>query len=270
MNLFTSILFILISTSAIFCRDDSDYIKKQKQLFDDHQTHVTGIKKEYVNNKNFIDSELNRLMPLYNSLKRDYDSLVDSLDNIVKNRVKKYSDGIDDPEVEGHMYLMEKAKQSVLKKMDERNSYYQGKFDELDSRTDFYFDVLLAYESNSLDVNDIVLKLQAENIAYEKMIRQANEELDQLENGISKDYLNESIISLISADRLINNQNYEEAIEECNKSIKLFPHLSIAYEKLGSAYYLNNDYESALKYWNTALALNPENSNLSQFLSALK
>lgn len=270
MKSISNIIPVLICCSLIFAGNESEYVEEQKKLFEDHQNKVTKLKEEYVKNKQFIDTELERLLPLYNSLKRDYDTLVDSLDNIVKHRVDQYSEGLDDPEVAGHMYLMDRAKQSVAKKLDERKNFYKNKFTEIESKTDFYFDVLLAYESNDLDVNNLVLNLQAENFAIEEMTRYAHEYLNQLENGISVSNLNKSITSMIIADRFISNKEYGEAISECKSAIQLFPNLSIAYEKLGSAYYLNNNFEEALKNWNTALAMNPDNSYLSEFLSALK
>ncbi len=270
MTIRTQILFIIIISSLIYSKNDSDYIKKQKLIFNQHQNNVTQLKENYVKEKNIMEKEQKRLLPLYNSLKRDYDSLVDSLDNIVKNRMNQYNQGIDDPEVSGHVELMDRAKQSINNKLDGRIKYYKNKFAILDSLTDFYFDVLLAYESNSININELILDLEGENIAIQKTIERAQKDLYHLEEGISTINFNNSLNNLIAANQYIHEKNYKNAIKECKNAIKIFPELALAYEKLGSAYYLDNNYEDALKNWNIALAMNPNNTNLSQFLSALK
>ena len=185
-------------------------------------------------------------------------------------KINKYNKGNDDIDVEGYKYKFNDAINTKINKLNKRKKFYDQQFINLDSITTFYFDEVLKYETNKINMGDIILNLQAENIALVNRINNSTNNLNNLEHGISLNNLNESILALINADMYIYEKKYNKAISECKIAINNFPDLYLPYEKLGSAYYLNNNYDDALKSWEIALAMEPNNTKLIKFLNAIK
>lgn len=263
-------VFVLILIGSILFSKDSESLKdQQKIIFNDHNKKISTLKKNYLLKKDKLQKEYDRLLPLYNSLNKDYSIVLDSIDNVIKNKINTFNNQ-DDPQMSKFFQIIEKTKNDQSNKLKNRKKYYKNEFSKLDSTIDFLFDIILLYEQNSFDNNELILSLDAEILALNKMISNAIKTIDNYEQGVSSHKLNTSIISLINADRYIYEKNYTAAINECKNAINNFPDHAIAYEKLGSAYYLNNDFDEALKNWTIALSMKPENSNLSKFLNEIK
>lgn len=72
----------------------------------------------------------------------------------------------------------------------------------------------------------------------------------------------DSIVSqLFEAQRLLRDKNYPGAIETLTALSRKHGNLSTIYELLGSAYYLNKDFQNALSNYRKAFSLNAENSD---------
>ena len=72
----------------------------------------------------------------------------------------------------------------------------------------------------------------------------------------------DAIVSqLFEAQRLIRDKNYSAAIENLKELTRDHGNLSTVYEMLGSAYYLNKDFQNALSSYRKAFSLNAENSD---------
>ena len=261
------ILIIYILFTYSFGNNIND---ERKKLYLDYKNKVVKIKKRYLLNRNNISEEYNNLISVYNIQKEEYLSLKDSIDQAVKMKIYNYNKGNNDIDVEGYKYKFKDAISTKDNKLTKRKIYYDQKFMNLDSITTFYFDQVLKYETNKINMGDIILNLQAENIALVNRINNSTNNLNNLEYGISLNNLNESILALINVDMYIYEKKYNKAISECKIAINNFPDLYLAYEKLGSAYYLNNNYDDALNSWETALAMEPNNTKLIKFLNAIK
>ena len=265
MNIF---IFLLVGT-ILFAKDSGSLKEQQKIIFNDHKKKMLKLKKDYLLKKDELQKEYDRLLPLYNSLNKDYSIMLDSIDNVIKNKINNFNNQ-DDPQMSKFFQVIERTKNDQSNKLKNRKKYYKNEFVKLDSTIDFLFDIILLYEQNSFNNNELISSLDAEILALNKIKSNAVKTIANYEQGLSSHKLNTCIISLINADRHIYEKEYNEAIKECKKAINNFPNYAIAYEKLGSAYYLNNNFNEALKNWTIALSMEPDNSNLSQFLEDIK
>ncbi|RLC50354.1 MAG: hypothetical protein DRZ79_04530 [Candidatus Cloacimonadota bacterium] len=75
---------------------------------------------------------------------------------------------------------------------------------------------------------------------------------------------------LTNALKLYYEQNYEGAISECKKAIRIAPNFALSYLRLGSIYYKLGDAEEALYYWEKAKKLDPENEEIKQIFEDIK
>ena len=73
---------------------------------------------------------------------------------------------------------------------------------------------------------------------------------------------NQALIHIMNATNLFYNSEFEPAAEECRKAIKLAPDMALAYIKLGSIYYRQGKQELAIKNWQKAKELDPNNPEL--------
>ena len=263
------IILIILIGSILFSNETQNIKNQQKVLFNEHKKKMMTLKKDYLLNKDNLQKEYERLLPLYNSLNKKYNMILDSIDYVIKNKINNYNK-IDNPQMSKLFQIIEKSKNEQSSKLKNRKKYYKSEFSKIDSTIDFLFDIILLYEQSSYDDNEIIASLDAEIIAFNKIISNAEKTIFNYEQGVSSNNLNYSIISLINADRYIYEKNYIEAINECKNAINNFPDYSIAYEKLGSAYYLDNNLDEALKNWTIALSMDPQNLNLSKFLNDIK
>ena len=259
----------IIILSFLFSSENTDIKNEQKILFDKHKKQISSLKKDYLLNKDNLQKEYERLLPLYNSLNKEYNLILDSLDNVISKTITN-NDNNDNPQMSKFFQFIENTKNEQSTKLKKRKTYYKNEFSNIDSTIEFLFDIILLYEKHTLDNNNPISSLDAEIVALNKIIKNAEKTILNYESGVSSNRLNYSISSLINADRYINEKKYIDAINECKIAINNFPDNSIAYEKLGSAYYLNNNLNDALKNWTIALSMDPDNLNLSKFLNDIK
>ena len=259
----------IIILSFLFSSENADIKNEQKILFNKHKKQISSLKKDYLLNKDNLQKEYDRLLPLYNSLNKEYNLILDSLDNIISKTITN-NDNNDNPQMSKFFQFIENTKNDQSTKLKKRKTYYKNEFSNIDSTIEFLFDIILLYEKHTLDNNNPISSLDAEIVALNKIIKNAEKTILNYESGVSSNRLNYSISSLINADRYINEKKYIDAINECKIAINNFPDNSIAYEKLGSAYYLNNNLNDALKNWTIALSMDPDNLNLSKFLNDIK
>ena len=259
----------IIILSFLFSSENADIKNEQKILFDKHKKQISSLKKDYLLKKDNLQKEYDRLLPLYNSLNKEYNLILDSLDNIISKTITN-NDNNDNPQMSKFFQFIENTKNEQSTKLKKRKTYYKNEFSNIDSTIEFLFDIILLYEKHALDNNNPISNLDAEIVALNKIIKNAEKTILNYESGVSSNRLNYSISSLINADRYINEKKYIDAINECKIAINNFPDNSIAYEKLGSAYYLNNNLNDALKNWTIALSMDPDNLNLSKFLNDIK
>ena len=259
----------IIILSFLFSSENADIKNEQKILFDKHKKQISSLKKDYLLNKDNLQKEYDRLLPLYNSLNKEYNLILDSLDNVISKTITN-NDNNDNPQMSKFFQFIENTKNEQSTKLKKRKTYYKNEFSNIDSTIEFLFDIILLYEKHALDNNNPISSLDAEIVALNKIIKNAEKTILNYESGVSSNRLNYSISSLINADRYINEKKYIDAINECKIAINNFPDNSIAYEKLGSAYYLNNNLNDALKNWTIALSMDPDNLNLSKFLNDIK
>ena len=256
----------IIILSFLFSSENADIKNEQKILFNKHKKQISSLKKDYLLKKDNLQKEYDRLLPLYNSLNKEYNLILDSLDNIISKTITN-NDNNDNPQMSKFFQFIENTKNEQSTKLKKRKTYYKNEFSNIDSTIEFLFDIILLYEKHALDNNNPISNLDAEIVALNKIIKNAEKTILNYESGVSSNRLNYSISSLINADRYINEKKYIDAINECKIAINNFPDNSIAYEKLGSAYYLNNNLNDALKNWTIALSMDPDNLNLSKFFS---
>ncbi|MBT3169287.1 MAG: hypothetical protein HN952_02880 [Candidatus Cloacimonetes bacterium] len=65
-------------------------------------------------------------------------------------------------------------------------------------------------------------------------------------------------------------ENFEKAIEECEKAIQIAPKLSLSYLRLGSIYWKLGDREEALYHWKKGYKVDSNNVELKQLLDGIK
>jgi len=76
--------------------------------------------------------------------------------------------------------------------------------------------------------------------------------------------------SIARANGLIQGKQYAEAESTMLNFIEQFPSVSVGYDYLGNIKYLQKDFSKALKYYNRALTLNPQNSERKVIIERLQ
>lgn len=84
---------------------------------------------------------------------------------------------------------------------------------------------------------------------------------DSKQNIGELNQLQEKVASTIArANGLIQSRQYIEAENVMNNFVEQYPSVSVGYDYLGNINYLQKRYQKALKYYNKALSLNPQNA----------
>ena len=91
-----------------------------------------------------------------------------------------------------------------------------------------------------------------------------------LDDKIVQLNLNQAMKHLSQSLAYYYTQNYNDALEETDKAIALFPDLAIAYARKGSIYYRLGDEQRATVNWNIALTLDPEYEEVRTVLMSLQ
>ncbi len=76
--------------------------------------------------------------------------------------------------------------------------------------------------------------------------------------------------TIARANGLIQSKQYTEAESAMLNFIEQFPSVSVGYDYLGNIKYLQKDFPKALKYYNKALVLNPQNSERKVIVERLQ
>ena len=91
-----------------------------------------------------------------------------------------------------------------------------------------------------------------------------------LSNEINSSTQNEAMRHMSRSLRLYYQGDFQQALTEIDKTIKLQPNIAVAYARKGSIYYKLNQIDRATLNWNIALKLDPEYSEVREMLNALK
>ena len=113
-----------------------------------------------------------------------------------------------------------------------------------------------------------------------KSINQSlNQHINYLKDSLSMVLLDDKIVQLNLNQAMKHlsqslayyyTQNYNDALEETDKAIALFPDLAIAYARKGTIYYRLGDEQRATVNWNIALTLDPEYEEVRTVLISLQ
>ncbi len=113
-----------------------------------------------------------------------------------------------------------------------------------------------------------------------KSINQSlNQHINYLKDSLSMVLLDDKIVQLNLNQAMKHlsqslayyyTQNYNDALEETDKAIALFPDLAIAYARKGTIYYRLGDEQRATVNWNIALTLDPEYEEVRAVLISLQ
>ena len=122
-----------------------------------------------------------------------------------------------------------------------------------------------------------------QNIQAQESLQSINQSLKQrinyLEDSLSMVLLDDKIVELNLNQAMKHlsqslayyyTQNYQNALEETDRAIAIFPNLAIAYARKGSIYYRLGDLSRATVNWNIALTLDPEYEEVRTVLMNLK
>ena len=69
---------------------------------------------------------------------------------------------------------------------------------------------------------------------------------------------------------LIAENHLDMGLAVLKLNVRLFPEVANTYDSLAEAYLLNGDHESAIKYYQKSLELNPANDNAVRMIKEIK
>jgi len=146
---------------------------------------------------------------------------------------------------------------------------YDASVDSLMNQANFFIHAL---------EDSLTLQVQAYNTAVntnEGLHRYINFLEDSLsvvilDDKIRQSNLNDAMKFLSRSLTAYYNQEFELALAETEKAIKIFPDLAIAYARKGSIYYHMGDHKRATINWNIALKLDPEYDEVRSVLLDVK
>jgi len=163
-----------------------------------------------------------------------------------------------------------KVKSSVR---DLSNIYNQIPYDESVDSLVRHATVLINALEDSLDQ-----EIQAQD-NLKSLNQSLNQHINYLKDSLSMVLLDDKIVQLNLNQAMKHlsqslayyyTQHYNDALEETDKAIALFPDLAIAYARKGSIYYRLGDEQRATVNWNIALTLDPEYEEVRTVLMNLQ
>ncbi|MBC8527529.1 MAG: tetratricopeptide repeat protein [Candidatus Cloacimonetes bacterium] len=106
-------------------------------------------------------------------------------------------------------------------------------------------------------------------IDQDSLEKRVSEEIQRLR---SDDFarINEASVYLTNSLEYFYAEDYEKAIQECKKAIKIAPNLSLVYLRLGSIYYKLGDISNALYYWRQGKKIDPDNKEINKILKDIE
>jgi len=108
------------------------------------------------------------------------------------------------------------------------------------------------------------------NNFLEKVEELTHIKADRVPSDFNKGY---SEYKIYESDVLYNQKKYEDTIEKLNQALLFEPENLTAIKKIGSCYYLMEDYNNAIKYWEKALKLErdfEEKKKLTEIINKAK
>lgn len=116
-----------------------------------------------------------------------------------------------------------------------------------------------------LPISDVIAKT-----IEQKGIDAAISQYRELKRAQTAEYdFSESLLNALGYN-LLNNKKLKEAIEILKLNVEMFPQSANVYDSLGEAYMVNGDKELAIKNYEKALELNPQNTNAADMLKKLR
>ena len=119
-------------------------------------------------------------------------------------------------------------------------------------------------------IEDLVQKIKDDQTAREERLALLFPELKQPLKPVDSRKEAESSKHLIASRNEYFAGNLNNALNEVIKAIDINPYSSKSYEMLGSIYYRLKWYNLALTNWIKALALDPENKKLNQYIDKVR
>ena len=123
---------------------------------------------------------------------------------------------------------------------------------------------------SALDILNYVLYLQPENDKIKKLYKSIGEEVGLAVPINPGEGINIVQEKLLKALGLFYESKFSDVIKICNEVLRLEPSNSTALERMGSSYYKMGQKLDALKVWEKAYMLNPDNKVLKKFVDKIK
>jgi tetratricopeptide (TPR) repeat protein len=129
--------------------------------------------------------------------------------------------------------------------------------------------VQLIVESSGHNPEKVLLTKPQIETSYNLSFK-LNKETQDLDAMKTIDNLERIAVEIANAQRLMYAKRSEEAETILKRVVDEFPAVSVGYDMLGNIYYMKNDYRQALKYYETALELNPTNLERKRVVEKIK
>ncbi|OGF44455.1 MAG: hypothetical protein A2452_05890 [Candidatus Firestonebacteria bacterium RIFOXYC2_FULL_39_67] len=123
---------------------------------------------------------------------------------------------------------------------------------------------------SSLDILNYVLYVQPENDKIKKLYKSIGEEVGLAVTVSSESGVDIVKEKLLKALGLFYEGKFTDVIKLCNEVLRMEPANTTALERMGSSYYKLGQKLDALKVWEKAYMLNPDNKVLLKFVDKIK
>ncbi len=124
---------------------------------------------------------------------------------------------------------------------------------------------------------DTVIQIALEKKGYEETFLFLNEQFKKTDieiklNAIKQqDVVVDDVLDFfIAIQSEVRNKNYEVALTKSKNLIEKFPNSKVVNELIGSIYYLMNQPQNALSYYERAILAEPQNIYLQKIVESLK